>query len=248
MTDTLLVIPARYGSTRFPGKVLEKLDGKPLLEWVYLACLKSGLGETLIATESETVVKAAAAFGASAILTSASCPSGTDRVYAASRGRTEDYIINVQSDEPFIEPETLRAVLFKLKSDPKADIATACAPFSDTDDISDTNCVKAAVSENGRAIYFSRSPVPYHHPLSEIGKTPWLKHCGIYGYKKAALEKFVSLPPSQLERLERLEQLRALEAGMVIACAVIKRLGPAVDSPPDMARAREYLRELGGAK
>lgn len=242
--DTLLVIPARYASTRFPAKVLAPLSGKPVLQWVYEACLRADVGAVLIATEHKAVVEAAAKFGAKAILTSESCASGTDRIYQASHGRREKYIVNVQSDEPFLEPSTLKAVLKKLSADKNADIATAGARITDSKEILDPNCVKIAMNKQGRALYFSRSPIPYHHELSPDCKTaPWYKHCGLYAYKRAALDKFVKLPPSPLERLERLEQLRALEAGMAISCVEVPRLGPAIDVPSDIRKALAYLKK-----
>ena len=243
--DTLIVIPARYASTRFPAKVLKPLAGKPVLQWVYEACVKADVGTVLVATEHKAVVEAAAKFGASAILTSASCASGTDRIFQASRGRKEKYIVNVQSDEPFLEAATLRAVLKKLYASKETDIATAGARIKDKREIGDPNCVKIAMNKDGRALYFSRSPIPYHHGLSPDFKTaPWFKHCGLYAYKRAALEKFVKLPPSPLEKLERLEQLRALEAGMIISCVEVPRLGPAIDVPSDIAKSLAYLKKL----
>ena len=208
--DTLIVIPARYASTRFPAKVLKPLAGKPVLQWVYEACVKADAGTVLVATEHK-----------------------------------EKYIVNVQSDEPFLEAATLRAVLKKLYASRETDIATACARIKDRHEISDPNCVKMAMNKDGRALYFSRSPIPYHHELSPDFKTaPWFKHCGLYAYKRAALEKFVKLPPSPLERLERLEQLRALEAGMLISCVEVPRLGPAIDVPSDIAKSMAYLKKL----
>jgi 3-deoxy-manno-octulosonate cytidylyltransferase (CMP-KDO synthetase) len=241
-TDTLFVIPVRYNSTRFPAKVLAPINGKPVMQWVYEACAATNLGEVLLATEDDRVVEAAAKFGAKAVLTSDKCASGTDRVHEASRGRNEKFIVNVQGDEPFISSKTLSAVVKLLKGSERTDIASACFEITSPDDITNPNSVKALLAKGGRALYFSRSAIPYHHPLSELKDTaPYYKHCGIYGYTRAALEKFVSLPPSTLEKLERLEQLRALEAGMVIRCAVCEESGPAIDVPEDLVRAGEYL-------
>ncbi len=241
-TDTLFVIPVRYNSTRFPAKVLALLNGKPVMQWVYEACAATGLGEVLLATEDNRVVEAAAKFGAKAVLTSDRCASGTDRVYEASRGRAEKFIVNVQGDEPFISAKTLSAVVHLLREDAQTDIASACFEITNPDDITNPNSVKALLATGGRALYFSRSAIPYHHPLSDLKDTaPYYKHCGIYGYRRAALEKFVSLPPSTLELLERLEQLRALEAGMAIKCAVCEETGPSIDVPEDLVRAGAYI-------
>ncbi|MFA5161023.1 MAG: 3-deoxy-manno-octulosonate cytidylyltransferase [Elusimicrobiales bacterium] len=243
MADTVFVIPARYGSVRFPGKVLAEISGKSVVRRVYEACSAAGMGEVIIATEDERVAKAAAAFGAKYVITSPRCASGTDRVWEAASGRGEKFIINVQGDEPFISTATIAAAARLLQADPQADISSACFEITNPDDITNPNSVKAVLDGGGRALYFSRSPAPYHHQLSEIkDKVPYYKHCGIYGYRRAALEKFVSLPPSRLELLERLEQLRALEAGMTIKCAVCEEAGPAIDTPQDLIRAEEYLR------
>ncbi|MDD2772307.1 MAG: 3-deoxy-manno-octulosonate cytidylyltransferase [Elusimicrobiales bacterium] len=245
-TDVLFVIPARYGSTRFPGKVLKPIAGKPVIQWIYEACAATGLGETLIATEDRRVVDAAAGFSAAAVLTSPDCASGTDRVYEAARNRKEPLVINVQGDEPFISENTLSAVVNLLRGDKETDIASACFEITDPSDITNPNSVKAVLGAGGRALYFSRSPVPYHHELSDLkDAVAWYKHCGIYGYRRAALEKFVKLPPCAPERLERLEQLRALEAGMVIKCAVLRGDSPAIDVPGDMERALAYLKAQG---
>lgn len=244
MSDTLIVIPARYASTRFPAKVLAKLAGKPILQWVYEACNRAGLGDVLIATEHEAVVKAAAEFGAKAIMTSAACASGTDRVFEASRGRGEQFIVNVQSDEPFLQTDTLVKAIDMLRDNPDADIATAGAPITDPKEVNDPNCVKIALGENGRALYFSRSVIPHHHPLSDLKNEPWYKHCGLYAYRRASLERFVKLRPSKMERLERLEQLRALEDGMKIYSVTVPLLGPAIDTPADLEEAVKFLGKM----
>lgn len=245
--DCLIVIPARYASTRFPGKVLARLGNKTVLEWCYRNAVESGVGRTVIATDDARVVAAARKMGAPTVLTNADCPSGSDRVCRAARliGSAEPFVINLQADEPFIGPAILRRVVKALRNNPDSHIATAAAPITDSMKVRDPNCVKVVVACDGRALYFSRAPVPFHHPLSGAGlkNTPWLAHCGIYGYRRKALEKFVSLPPSRLERLERLEQLRALEAGMNISVVTAPRAAPAIDVPEDLKRAERYLRK-----
>lgn len=244
MSDFLIAVPARYGSSRLPGKILKNLCGKPVIEHVYQACKKTGLGEVIIATESPLVVEACAKFGAKAILTSDKCQSGTDRIYEAAQNRSEQFIINVQGDEPFIRPETILAVANLLKSNPQCDIATAVTATTDDAKIDNPNCVKAVLAKDGRALYFSRSRVPFKREITEENKQiPYWHHCGIYGYRKAALERFVQLPPSPLEKLEKLEQLRALEDGMKIFCTEIKPGGPAIDTAEDLARAEKYFQE-----
>lgn len=245
MNKVIIVIPARYGSTRFPGKPLADLQGKPIIQWVYEACKKADCGEVIIATEDERIISAAESFGAKAVMTSADCQSGTDRIYQATKGSGASYVINVQGDEPFVQPETIKAVVELVKNDDKTDISTACMPVTDADIISNPNHVKAVLAKDMRALYFSRSPIPYKREKTpESEKAPYYLHCGIYGYKAEALEQFVKLPVSPLENLEKLEQLRALEAGMTIKSALINKAGPAIDTPQDLERAKEFAKTL----
>ncbi len=241
--DCLIVIPARFNSQRFPGKVLAKLRGKPVLQWCHEAALKSGLGPVLIATEDRRVLEFAKSIGAEAVMTSPKCASGTDRVYEAAKGSKKKFVINFQGDEPFMRAETLLAAFKKMREG--FDIATACAPITDKADISNPNCVKIAMTREGRALYFSRSPIPFHHPLSGLKNFPWYKHCGFYIYRRSSLERFVRLEPSPLELLERLEQLRALENAMTIGVAAVKTLGPAIDTPADLKAAERFAIKTG---
>ena len=243
MKDVLIVIPARYGSTRLPGKALKLLAGKPVVQHVWEACVKANVGEVLIATENQIVVDAVAKFGAKGVLTSDACQSGTDRVYEAAKNRPEQIVINVQGDEPFIAPTTVQKIARLLQAQPECDIASAVAPTLDENKINDPNCVKAVLNKEGKALYFSRSRVPYKRELTEENKkVPYWQHCGIYGYQRKALERFVSLPPSPLEQLEKLEQLRALEDGMTLKCVVIDSAGPAIDTAHDLQAAEEYFK------
>lgn len=245
MNKVIIVIPARYGSTRFPGKPLADLQGKPIIQWVYEACKKADCGEVIIATEDERITSAAASFGAKAVMTSADCQSGTDRIYQATKGLGASYVINVQGDEPFVRPETIKAVVELVKNDDQTDISTACMPITDKEAVNNPNHVKAVLAKDMRALYFSRSPIPYKREKTpESEKAPYYLHCGIYGYKIKALEQFVNLPVSPLENLEKLEQLRALEAGMTIKSALINKAGPAIDTPADLERAKEFAKNL----
>lgn len=250
MAKTIIVIPARYNSQRFCGKVLYPLLGKPVLKWVYDAAINSNIAdEVIIATEDKKVIDFAKTIGAKAILTSDKCRSGSDRVWETVKNLKFDFVINLQADEPFIEPYVIRKAFKKLKENNCYDISTACAPISDVKEIYDTNCVKVVVGVNDRAIYFSRLPVPYHHNLSSISKKiPYYKHCGFYIYRKKSLEAFVNFPISQTEELERLEQLRALENGLSIAAVKVKSLGPAIDVPSDIKRAERYYKEMKRGK
>jgi len=246
MDKAVIVIPARYRSERFPGKVLFPLLGKPVLQWVYEAAKKSGIArDIIVATEDRKVMDFAAAIGARALMTSEKCKSGSDRVWEAARTVKCDFIINLQADEPFITHKILKKAMAKIKEDDSYHIATACAVIKNREEIENPNCVKIAMNSAGRALYFSRSPVPYHHELSELrGKVPYYKHCGFYIYRKKALETFVRARPAKLELLERLEQLRAMENGMNIAVAVVESLGPAIDVPGDIKRAEKYYRAI----
>lgn len=244
-SDCLIVIPARYGSQRFPGKVLAPLGGKPVVQWCWEAAMKAGLGEVAIATEDRRVLAAVSSFGARGVLTSPRCQSGTDRVFEASRGSRARFVINIQGDEPFMTAAVIRKALAKLKASPACDIGTACVRIAHKADIENPNCVKVALNKEGRALYFSRCPIPFHHPLSDLKGYPYYKHCGFYIYRREAIERFVRLKPSALERLERLEQLRALENGMGISVAEVPPLGPAIDSPEDLAAAEAFLKKRG---
>ncbi|MCX5786354.1 MAG: 3-deoxy-manno-octulosonate cytidylyltransferase [Elusimicrobia bacterium] len=240
--NCLIVIPARYNSQRFPGKVLAKIAGKPVLQWCYEAAARAGLGEILIATEDYRVMAFAKSIGAKAVLTSSRCQSGTDRVFEAAGKTKKSFIINFQGDEPFMRAETLVKAFRQLARARDCSIGTACARIRDAADIKNPNCVKIAMNSKGRALYFSRAPIPFHHPLSELKNYPFYKHCGFYIYRRRSLARFVKLPASPLEKLERLEQLRALENGMGITVAEVRELGPAIDTPADLKAAEKYLR------
>ena len=243
MDSCLIVIPARYGSQRFPGKVLAPLAGKPVIQWCWEAAVKAGLGEVIIATEHEAVLKFARSIGARAVMTSPRCQSGTDRVSEAARGSKAKLILNMQGDEPFMTAAALKKAFAKLKASPDCQIGTACSRIDELKAINNPNCVKVVMNAAGRALYFSRCPVPFHHALSNSKGYPYYKHCGFYIYRRAALEKFVRLKPSPLERLERLEQLRALENGMSICVAEVPTLGPAIDVPADLKAAAAFLKK-----
>ena len=236
--EALIVVPSRLGSTRFPGKVLAPLDGKPIVRWCHEAALAAKVGPVLIATEDEGVAQAVRSFGGQAVLTSKECVSGTDRVFEASKNRQEPLIINVQGDQPFIKPETIRAVVDLLENDPAVDIATAVMRLDDAARADNPNVVKAALAANGRCLYFSRSRIPF----ARNGKPQLYEHIGIYGFRRAALERFVKLKPSPLELAESLEQLRALEDGMTISATIVAETPIAIDTPDDLKNAESYLR------
>lgn len=238
--DCVIVVPSRYGSTRFPGKVLAELAGKPIVRWCWEAANAAKAGQVIIATEDDRVSRVVQSFGGEVVLTSDKLVSGTDRVYEAVRHHKRfKYVLNVQGDQPLIQPDTVRKVVALLKKNKDCDIATAVMPLTDEARAQNPNVVKAVMSKNGRCHYFSRSPIPYPREGGAIQR--W-EHLGIYGFRRAALERFVKLKPSPLEKTEMLEQLRALEDGMCIFAAVVEDVPVAVDTPEDLKRAELLLK------
>ncbi|MHB2026447.1 MAG: 3-deoxy-manno-octulosonate cytidylyltransferase [Elusimicrobiota bacterium] len=237
----IIVIPARYASSRFPGKVLKPLGGKSVLEWCFRAAWSARLGPVLIATEDLRVVAAARSFGARAILTSPNCASGTDRVYQAVKKHPAPRIINLQADQPFISASTLRRIDKILRSNSEADITTAVIPLADVQRAQDPNVVKAVIAKNGRCLYFSRSSIPYPRGSATVKR---FEHLGIYGFARKSLERFVSLKPSALEKTESLEQLRALEDGLSIFAAAVADPPIAIDTPADLKRAELFFKNM----
>ena len=234
----VIVIPARYASTRLPGKPLAKIAGKPLIQWVYERASTSMLkDEVLIATDDNRIRDAALSFGASVVMTSPDCVSGTDRVYEAVKGRDADIIINLQGDEPLIRGDMIDALFSTFEGEP-LDMATLCVPLSDKSELETPHTVKVVLDRNGFALYFSRSPIPFFQKPSGM---PIYKHVGIYGFSRSFLERFVSLPKGKLEETESLEQLRALEAGYRIKVLIVDYDGISVDTPEDLERARLKL-------
>ena len=216
--DVLVVIPARYGSSRFEGKVLARETGKYLVEHTYerALCAKT-VGKVLIATDSEDVMRACEGFGADCVMTSVDHQSGTDRIAEAVAGVEADVILNLRADEPEIDPGDIDYLAGLLVDNPDADMATLVAEFEDCEQVSDPNIVKAIVDKDGRAIYFSRSIIPYDRDAVGVGAAgQYLRHMGIYAFRQDFLMTFTSLEQGVLERIEKLEQLRAIENGYTI--------------------------------
>jgi 3-deoxy-manno-octulosonate cytidylyltransferase (CMP-KDO synthetase) len=229
--EVLVVIPARYGSTRFEAKVLAKDTGKFLVQHTYerALCAKS-VEKVLIATDSEKVMKACASFGADCVMTSATHQSGTDRIAEAAGNIDAEIIVNLQADEPEIEPTNID-YLVRLLRDSDADMATLVADFENQQQIHDPNIVKTIVDNEGGAIYFSRSVIPYVRGAGGVGDTGrYLRHLGIYAYRKDFLFKFTSLEQGELEKCEKLEQLRAIEYGYSIITGKVKRAWDGIDT------------------
>lgn len=235
--SVLTVIPARLGSTRFPGKVLARLKGRTMVEWCWRAAKAAKLGPVLVATDNRLVADEVRRFGGVAVMTPRSCPSGSDRVWLAAKNHREAVILNYQGDMPLIKPATLRSAVKALTRG--TDIATAVIPLTDGKRRRDSNVVKVALTKNGRCLYFSRSDIPFGRDGASVQS--W-EHLGIYVFRRDALRRFVSLPPSPLEKTEKLEQLRALENGMIIQAAVVSERPVAVDVPADLRRAEKFLR------
>lgn len=238
----IVVIPARMAATRLPGKPLADIHGRPMIAHVLDRAREAGIGPVAVAGGEAEIVAAARAAGAEAVLVADDVPSGTDRVHRAMarldpEGRY-DVVVNLQGDFPTIAPQTLRAVLAPL-ADPAVDIGTLVCPIADEEEANTSSFVKCACAFAGEsrvapALYFSRQPIPW-------GEGPRWHHIGVYAYRRAALERFVTLPPSPLELREKLEQLRALEAGMRIAAARVDHGPFGVDTPHDLDRARALL-------
>jgi 3-deoxy-manno-octulosonate cytidylyltransferase (CMP-KDO synthetase) len=246
-----VVIPARFASTRLPGKPLLEISGRPLIQWVWQSAVAGGADSVLVATDDERIRKAAAAFGAECMMTSADHVSGTDRIAEAVRARglpADAIVVNLQGDEPAMPAAVISGVARALREVSGSDIATAVAPIESQREFLDPNCVKALRALDGRALYFSRSPVPWPRdnivagtPGSHAGA--W-RHIGIYAYRVRSLLQFAAWPPTPLETTEKLEQLRALEHGMHIHLLALAQAPPAgVDTPADLERVRAELRK-----
>jgi len=246
-----VVIPARFDSTRLPGKVLLPLAGRPMLQWVHERASAAGAAEVLIATDDARIASAARGFGAAVAMTAATHPSGTDRIAqaASDRGWGDDaVVVNVQADEPLIPPALIAQVARLLEAHPQAHLATLSTPIGAREEFLDPNVVKVVTDTDGRALYFSRAPVPWQRDAvspeaaSPPGRARAMRHVGIYAYRVAALKRLAALPPSSLELCEKLEQLRALENGLEIRVArACEAPGPDVNSAADLKRVLQLL-------
>lgn len=247
-----VVIPARYASSRLPGKALLSIGGKPMIQWVYERARASRAREVLIATDDLLIVSAAHSFGAETVMTSPQHRSGTDRIAEVARAQGWDestIVVNVQGDEPLIPPALIDQVGSLLESNSQAAIATLAAPITSLAEFMDPNAVKVVRDGTGRALFFSRAPIPWDRDEAPSGLGSQRsfagarRHVGIYGYRVGALLKLASLPPTPLEQAEKLEQLRALENGFEIRVAdCVERPGPDVNTAADLERVTALLR------
>jgi 3-deoxy-manno-octulosonate cytidylyltransferase (CMP-KDO synthetase) len=236
------VIPARYQSTRLPGKPLADLGGKPVIQYVYESASKA-LDLVYVATDDNRIMDAVNAFGGKAVMTDPKHSNGSERVAEVAAGLDADIIVNVQGDEPFIAHEMIRDVVTPMQSDVNIKMATLCRKITSEQDIHNPSIVKVVRDKNDNALYFSRSVIPY--PRYE-GFLDWYEHIGLYAYRKDFLLEYVQWPNTPLEQTESLEQLRILENGYSIK-VVETDLGygaPCIDTPEDLAKAREYLKKL----
>src|SRR5580692_11578983 len=247
----IAIIPARYASTRLPGKVLVVLDGKTMIQRVWeRARSASKISRVIIAADDERIVQAANAFGAEAVMTRAEHRSGTERVAevaaTAVRGG-DDVFVNVQGDEPLIEPAAIDAAVEAVESDDQVSIATLAVPITRPADIMDPNIVKVVLDFDDNALYFSRAPIPWVRDRQSPVHARHLKHLGLYSFRRAALLDFPTLPLGDLERIEQLEQLRWMENGYKIRVAETPHDSVSVDVPEDVTRVEQLLRESPSA-
>ncbi|MCP5346104.1 MAG: 3-deoxy-manno-octulosonate cytidylyltransferase [Gammaproteobacteria bacterium] len=243
-----VVIPARFGASRLPGKPLVDLNGKPMIQHVYERAQQSDADAVYVATDDERIRDAVEQFGGSVIMTESTHRSGTDRIHeVATRLELDDdrLVVNVQGDEPLIPPAAINQVAANLDSNPEAGIASLYEAVTDRDEIEDPHAVKVVVDVNGFALYFSRSTIPYG---SSVQARNCLRHIGIYAYRVETLKRFVAWPPGELEVQEKLEQLRALYNGIRIHMApACSKVPPGIDTERDLQLVRKLLAEIGPA-
>lgn len=254
MTSFVVVIPARFASSRFPGKPLAELNGKPMVAHVIDRARESGADEVIVATDDKRIADAVSASTCSVAMTRPDHATGTDRIaeVVTQRGWSDDTIVvNVQGDEPLMPPDLIHAVANTLETRLDAAIATACHPIRDIGEFMDSNAVKVVLDENGYALYFSRAPIPWPRDHFKSDKTrlpnglPAYRHIGIYAYRCAFLAAYAALTPAAVEQFESLEQLRAIAHGYRIAVSVTANAPPpGIDTPDDLERARARVTQL----
>jgi 3-deoxy-manno-octulosonate cytidylyltransferase (CMP-KDO synthetase) len=252
--SVVAIIPARYGSTRLPGKPLAQIGGKPMIQHVYESASRSRvLDRILVATDDRRIEKAVRGFGGEVIMTSPDHPSGTDRLAEVARKVKADWLVNLQGDLPFIHAETISRAVMPMRRDRTIPMGTVCTPILDEKEWRNPNIVKVMTDRAGFALYFSRAPIPYYRisvidpkgvKMSTGAKHRlWgFRHLGLYIYRRDFLLKFARLRPTALERIESLEQLRALENGYRIFVAEVDERSVEVDTPADLKKAERYLK------
>ncbi len=242
--SVVAIIPARYASERFPGKVIVPLAGKPLVAHTWDRAVRAKLvSRAIVATDDQRVVDALKPFGVDTIMTRADHATGTDRIAEVAAGLDAGIVVNVQGDEPLVDPNLIDRTIRPLLDDPQLQMATARNPIDDPSLINDPNCVKVVCDANGRALYFSRSTIPY---IREKGVDPrekivYWQHIGLYVFRREFLMAFAKMPSTPLERLEKLEQLRVIENGYSIAVVDARDRSIGVDTPEDLIRAEKLF-------
>lgn len=237
MAEAVIIIPARYGSTRFPGKPLAELWGKPLIRHVWERARRAErCHRVIIATDDDRIAAAARGFGAEVAMTRGDHASGTDRAAEVAAGLSAELVVNVQGDEPLVEPAAIDAAVAPLADDPTISMGTLCSPVESVGDLANPNVVKVVVDGAGFALYFSRLPIPFvRDDRAEVRR---YRHIGLYVYRREFLLELAGLPPTPLEQAEKLEQLRALEHGYRIRVVQVASASPGVDTPEDLERLR----------
>ena len=238
------MIPARYGATRFPGKLMADLGGKPVILRTYLATLKTGLfDQVYVVTDSRIIKEAIERGGGKAIMSKQEHECGTDRIAEAVEGLDVDIVVNVQGDEPFVKKEPLEAVInvFKGEDANKIDLASLMQEITDWKDITDPNYVKVIVDQDDFALYFSRSPIPY--PRDKEAGARYFEHIGVYAFRKKAIMDFYRLPMRSLEATEKVECIRFLEYGKRIKMVETQYMGIEIDTPEDLDKAQKYIKD-----
>jgi len=241
------VIPARYNASRFPGKLLADIHGKPMIQWVYERTAQSPLlDRVLVATDDERILRAVKGFGGDAVMTRSDHPSGTDRLAEIANDLKSDLIVNVQGDEPLINQRLISEVVTPLRRGTGFAIGTLMSRITTREDFLDPNIVKVVTDRHGFALYFSRAPIPCHRDSllekdNDFSQVLAFRHIGIYVYRRDFLQAFPKLAPTPLEKRERLEQLRALEHGFRIKVFQTEQYCPGVDSPEDLEKVRTIL-------
>ncbi len=241
----VIVIPARYASTRLPGKPLKEISGKPIIQWVYERAQNSALKDSVfIATDDERIRDAAVSFGADVVMTSPECKSGTDRIFQAIKDREADIIINLQGDEPFIRTDIIDSLFYEMEKE-RLHMATLCCPIEKEADYLNPNIVKVVLDRFGFALYFSRSPIPFFRDampgleLNSVRNSKSVyKHIGVYGFSRDFLTQYVAMEEGTLEAAESLEQLRVLENGYDIKVLITNYEGIGIDTEEDLAQAQ----------
>ncbi len=249
--DVTIVIPARYASSRFPGKPLALVHGKPMIQWVYERSARARLAShVLVATDDERIAAVVRGFGGKVVMTRADHPTGTDRLAEVAAVIESDLVVNVQGDEPLIDPAMIDQAIAPLVADPALQMGTLRSPLSGPKEFLDPNVVKVVCDREQMALYFSRAPIPYPRDHFAGLDAAWeqcqaWKHIGLYVYRREFLLRYPSMPQTPLEKLESLEQLRVLEHGIGIKVAETDHLAIGVDTPDDLQRVEEILNEQG---